>query len=112
MNAVWRCDGWFAFTSAPRATSIRTASTLPLLAHVMSGVSPVAIGVFGFGAGLQEELDERGACVGACQGQRSDAIVVCRVDVCASADQEARCPEIIPVGGPEERRRATIRSEH
>ena len=39
--------GSFAFTSAPRAISIRTASALPLLAHVMTGVSPVAIGVLG-----------------------------------------------------------------
>ena len=34
--------------SAPRAMRLRTAPALPVPAHVMIGVSPVAIGVFGF----------------------------------------------------------------
>ena len=63
------------------------------------------------GAGVQEELDERGARVGARQRQRCDAKVVGRVGVCASAYQQARRLEIIPVRGPEERRRAVIRSD-
>ena len=54
----------------------------------MIGVSPVAIGVLWIGAGLQEQLDERRASVGAGQGQRGDAEVVRRVRVGAGADQQ------------------------
>ena len=70
INAVWCCDGSFAFTSAPRRAASAQRRVLPLRAHVMSGVSPVAIGVFGIGAGLQQQLDERRAGVGAGARQR------------------------------------------
>src|SRR5271168_3946235 len=48
MRAVWFWVGSFASTEAPYSTSLLTASTLPVFAHVISGVSPVAIAVFGF----------------------------------------------------------------
>ena len=76
----------------------------------MIGVSPVAIGVFGLAPAFRSRLDERRASVGACQGQRRDAKVVRRVRVGASADQQVGCLEIVPMRGPEERRRAIIRS--
>jgi hypothetical protein len=41
-----------ALTLAPPAISARTASTLPVLAHVMMGVSPVAMPAFGFAPAL------------------------------------------------------------
>ena len=48
INAVWCCVGSAAFTAAPRVSSIFTAAAAPVAAHVMSGVSPVLIGVSAF----------------------------------------------------------------
>ena len=47
MRAVWPCQGSTADGSPPWARSSRTASAEPVLAQVMTGVSPVPRGRFG-----------------------------------------------------------------
>ena len=62
INAVWFCIGSLAFTSASPAINRLTASALPLLAQVMTGVTPVAIGVFGFAPAFRSRSTNGRAC--------------------------------------------------
>ena len=106
ISAVWFCDGSFAFTSAPRAISMRTASALPVPAHVMIGVSPVAIAVFGFAPALSSRSTSAAFALVHASDNGVVAKIVGRVDVRAGANQQIGGLEIVPVRGPEQRRRA------
>ena len=62
----------------------------PVRAQVMSGVSPVELRGIRIGARLQQRLHHRRVCVGACERERRDAIVVRGVRIGPGANQRVR----------------------
>ena len=88
---------------------LRTAPALPVPAHVMSGVSPVAIAEFGLAPAFSRRSTMAALRIRARQRQRRRAKVVGRVGVRSGANQEIGGLEIVPVRGPEQRRRPVER---
>ena len=102
--------GSLAFTSAPRTSSMRTASALPAprARHQRRlARSDRRVGVC---AGFQKQINERGASVRARLRERRHPKIVRRVGIGAGADQQLRRLEIVPMRGPQERRRAVLGS--
>ena len=98
--------GSFAFTAAPYSTSIRTASALPVFAQVISGVSPVAMGVFGLAPDFSS--DRTSAEFPLVQASDSGVIAKFVGGVCVGtgAEQQIRRFHVIPMRQPKQRRRA------
>ncbi len=92
------------FTSTPRASSWRTAGTLPARAAASSGVSPSGCGARRTGARLQQQVHHRGVAAAARVEQRGDAELVGGIDRGPGGDERAGDVEVGAVGGPEQRR--------
>ena len=88
---------------------MRTASALPVPAHVMSGVSPVAIGVFGFAPALSSRSTSAALALVHASDSGGRPKIVGHVDVCTRPDEQIGGIEIVPVRGPEQRGRAVVR---
>jgi len=54
----------------------------------------------GVSAGLQQQFDDSGVSIRACQGERRDAVPVCGFDIRAGSDQEASRLHIVLMHGP------------
>ena len=93
------------FTSAPRASSWRTAGTLPARAAASSGVSPSGWARVGLAPDLQEQVHHRGVAAAARVEQRRDAEVVGGIDGGAGGDERAGDVEVRAVGRPQQRSR-------
>ena len=100
-----------AFTSTPRASSRRTAGTLPARAAASSGVSPSGCARVGLAPASQEQIHHRGVADAARVQQRRDAEVVGGIHRRLRGDERARDLDVGAVGGPEQRRGSVARPD-